>query len=194
MVLSWIWTFFVTISTIFATFRENGAAASAAALEGAKSAIELAFTIAGPLCLWSGVGALMERLGLTGKLAKCLSPLLGWLYPSTKKDPVLAGAVSANFCANLLGLGNAATPMGIRAVKRLADPGRPGIATDEMCRLVVMNTASIQLIPTTVAAVRAGAGSASPFDLLPCVWVSSVLSVSVGLIAAWCMGRVMGDG
>lgn len=194
MILSWIWTIFTLSSAIFAVIHGQGAAVSAAALDGARSGIELTFTIAGPLCLWSGAGKLMEKLGLTKMLAKWLSPLLGRLYPSGKKDPVLAGALSANFCANLLGLGNAATPMGIQAVKRLADPKRPGTATDEMCRLVVMNTASVQLIPTTVAAVRAGAGAASPFDILPCVWTASLLSVSAGLIAAWCMGKAVANG
>jgi len=92
--------------------------------------------------------------------------------------------------ANLLGLGNAATPMGIRAAGRLRDPKEPDKATDGLCRLVVMNTASIQLLPTTVAAVRQSAGCATPFDILPCVWISSVLSVSAGLLAATLMGRV----
>ena len=102
----------------------------------------------------------------------------------------LANDLSANICANILGLGNAATPMGIRAAGRLRDPGDPTLATDELCRLVVMNTASIQLLPTTVAALRRTAGCAAPFDILPCVWVSSILSVSAGLMAAWALGRI----
>lgn len=194
MVLSGVWVTFVVISFVFTIFYGRGAAVSTAALDGARLGIELTFTIAGPICLWSGAGKLMETLGLTKSLSKFMSPLLSRLYPSSKEDPFLAGALSANVCANLLGLGNAATPMGIQAVKRLTDPARPGVATDEMCRLVVMNTASIQLIPTTVAAVRASAGSAAPFDILPCVWTASVLSVCAGLLAAWCMGRVMADG
>lgn len=194
MVLTWIWTIFVVIATGFSVFQGQGASVTAAALEGAQSGIELTVSIAGPLCLWSGIGKLMEQLGLTGMLAKLLSPLLGRLFPKSKSDPELAGALSANVCANLLGLGNAATPMGIQAVKRLRDPLRPDIATDQMCRLVVMNTASIQLIPTTVAAVRAAAGAAAPFDILPCVWISSVLSVCAGLAAAWLLGKVLGDG
>ena len=136
----------------------------------------------------------MEQLGLTQTLAKLLAPVLHRLFPASRKDPALGGALSANVCANLLGLGNAATPMGIAAVNRLRDPQRPDIATDQMCRLVVMNTASIQLLPATVAAVRAGAGAAAPFDILPCVWVSSILSVSAGLLAAWVMGRWVSDG
>lgn len=194
MVLTWVWTLFVVIAAGFAVVRGQGAAVTSAALEGARSGIELTVAIAGPLCLWSGVGKLMEQLGLTGKLAKLLSPLLKRLFPKSKSDPELAGAISANVCANLLGLGNAATPMGIQAVKRLQDPLRPDIATDQMCRLVVMNTASIQLLPTTVAAIRSSAGASSPFDILPCVWVSSVLSVCAGLAAAWIMGKGRKDG
>ena len=94
-----------------------------------------------------------------------------------------------NVSANLLGLGNAATPMGIAAVKRMQELARTRTATDEMCRLIVMNTASIQLLPTTVAAVRASLGAAAPFDILPAVWVTSALSVTAGLLAARLLRR-----
>lgn len=189
MILTILWTIFATSAAIYAILNGTGAAVTAAAMEGASSAVRLTIAIAGPLCLWSGIGRLMERLGLTAGLSKLLSPVLHRLFPSCRTDPRLAGALSANVCANLLGLGNAATPMGIQAVRRLQDPRHPELATDEMCRLVVMNTASIQLLPTTVAALRASAGAASPFDLLPCVWMSSILSVAAGLLAAWIMGR-----
>jgi spore maturation protein A len=92
-------------------------------------------------------------------------------------------ALSANFSANLLGLGNAATPLGIRAARRMAQ-GCDGTASNELCRLVVLNTASIQLLPTTVASVRAACGSAAPFDILPAVWLASILSVAAGLLAS----------
>jgi spore maturation protein A len=91
--------------------------------------------------------------------------------------------VSANVSANLLGLGNAATPLGIQAARRMAR-GCHGAASDELCTLVVLNTASIQLIPATVGSLRAAAGSAAPFDILPAVWLTSVLSVAAGLTAA----------
>jgi spore maturation protein A len=135
----------------------------------------------------------MDRVGMTAMLSRLLSPILGWLFPQSRRDAELAGLLSGNVTANLLGLGNAATPMGIRAAGRLRDPADPGRATDQLCRLVVMNTASIQLLPTTVAAVRQSAGCSSPFDILPCVWVSSILSVSAGLLAAWFLGRVWHD-
>jgi len=194
MVLTTLWTTFAIISTLFAMSNHTGSAVTAAALEGAQTGITVSISIAGALCLWSGVGALMEKLNITHWLSVVFRPLLHRLYPSAETNPRLSQSLSANFCANLLGLGNAATPMGIQAVRQLQDPARPSIATDEMCRLVVMNTASIQLLPTTVAALRAAAGSSVPFDILPCVWLSSILSVSTGLLAAWLFGRLCRHG
>ena len=177
MVMTWFWTVCVLASVGFALAAGRGGDATAALLDGAQKGVTLCVSMAGPLCLWAGLGTVMDRAGLTGILAKALRPILGRLFPSSQRDPELAGHLSGNVTANLLGLGNAATPMGIRAA-------------GELCRLVVMNTASIQLLPTTVAVVRRSAGCASPFDLLPCVWVSSILSVSAGLSAAWLFGRI----
>lgn len=190
MAMTYFWTAAVIAAVCFSIFTGRGAETTGALLDGAAQGITLSVALAGPLCLWSGLGELMNRAGLIQPLARLLAPVLHRLYPSSKSDPVLAGDLSANVCANLLGLGNAATPMGIRAAGRLRDAARPTLATDELCRLVVMNTASIQLLPTTVAAVRRSAGCSAPFDILPCVWVSSILSVSVGLAAAWLLGRV----
>ena len=190
MVMSWIFTGMLYGSVLFAALSGHGGALSAAAVEGAQAGVTLALSITGAVCLWSGVGKLMEKIGVTASLSRLLSPVLGRIFPSTKKDARLAGSLSANVCANFLGLGNAATPMGIAAVRRLKDPEEPTLATDEMCRLIVLNTASIQFLPTNVAAVRSALGCASPFDILPAVWVSSLLSASLGVLAAWCLGKV----
>ena len=190
MVMSWIFTGMLFGSILFAALSGRGGALSAAAVEGAQAGVTLALSITGAVCLWSGVGKLMEKIGVTTFLSRLLSPLLGRIFPSTKKDARLAGSLSANVCANFLGLGNAATPMGIAAVRRLKNPKEPALATDEMCRLIVLNTASIQFLPTNVAAVRSALGCASPFDILPAVWVSSLLSASLGVLAAWCLGKV----
>ena len=190
MFLSWFWMASTLCAVCFALFSGTGGETAAAFLDGAESAVGLCVTMAGPLALWAGLGKLMERVGMTAALSRLLSPVLGRLFPKSRTDPELAGHLSANVTANLLGLGNAATPMGIRAAGRLRDPVDPARATDELCRLVVMNTASIQLLPTTVAAVRQGAGCLTPFDILPAVWVSSILSVSAGLLAAALLGRV----
>ena len=194
VVMSWIWTLILAISLVCAGVLDRGSALAGAVVQGAQAGISLAFSIAGSICLWSGVGALMERIGATTALAKLLSPALNRLFPSAKTDPILAGDLSANICANFLGLGNAATPMGIRAAKRLVDPARPELATDQLCRLIVLNTASIQLIPANVAAVRSNLRSAAPFDILPAVWITSICSVAMGLTAAWCFGKLWKNG
>ncbi|MFR8874279.1 MAG: spore maturation protein A [Oscillospiraceae bacterium] len=133
---------------------------------------------------------LWKKAGLNRILARFLSPVIDRLFPSARRDAKVGNLISANVCANLLGLGNAATPMGIAATKRMSRYAKPGEASHEMCRLIVMNTASIQLIPANVAAVRAGLGCAAPFDILPAVWVTSLCSVSVGLLAAFLLQRV----
>ena len=189
MVMSWIWTGMVAVSLIAAIFLGNGSALSAAVPKGAQAGVTLAISMAGSICLWTGAGKLMEKAGITGKLSKLLRPLLGRLFPSVKKDTQLENSLSANICANFLGLGNAATPMGIQAAQRLAR-GCNGIASDELCKLVVLNTASIQLIPANVAAVRSALGCATPFDILPAVWVTSLYSAGLGVAAAWLLGRL----
>ena len=156
---------------------------------GAASAVELTLGMLGPLCLWSGAAELMKRCGLDGRLAALFRPLLRRLLPRASRDAETLSAVSANVSANLLGLGNAATPPGIEAARRMAR-GCRGTADDELCRLVVLNTASIQLLPTTVASLRAACGSAAPFDILPAVWLTSLLSVAAGLLAARLLGRL----
>lgn len=189
MLMSWIWTGIGVMSLLCALLSGNGSALAAAIPQGAKAGVDLALTMAGSICLWTGVGKLMEKAGLTRLLTRLLRPLLFRIFPSCASDPALAGSLSGNICANFLGLGNAATPMGIDAAKRLAKKYPPGVAGNELCRLIVLNTASIQLIPATVAAVRAGLGCMTPFDILPAVWVASVCSAGLGLAAAWLLGR-----
>ena len=123
------------------------------------------------------------------KLGKLLRPVFRTLFPKAGRDEEALGYLSANVSANLLGLGNAATPMGIAAVKRMQELEKSHIASDEMCLLIVMNTASIQLLPTTMASVRASLGASSAFDILPAVWVSSVCSVCAGIFAAKILRR-----
>lgn len=188
MVMSWIWTGMILLSLLASLVLGNGSALSAAVPKGAQAGLELTISIAGSLCLWSGVGRLMEATGATTLLSRIFSPLLGRIFPSFRKDPVLAGHLSSNVCANFLGLGNAATPMGIQAAKRLSQGNTA--AGPELCRLIVLNTASIQLIPANVAAIRAQLGAPSPFDILPAVWITSVASAGMGLLAAWVLGRL----
>ena len=190
MAMPYFLTGLFSLSLLFGCATGQLSAVSAAALTGAQSAVELCLSMAGAICLWSGVMTLMDRCGLSEKLAALLRPLLRRILPNASRDSETLAALSANVSANLLGLGNAATPLGIRAATRMAQ-GCNGVASDELCRLVVLNTASVQLLPTTVASVRAGCGAAAPFDILPAGWVSSLLSVTVGRLAARLLERAV---
>ena len=187
MVMSWIWTGFVVISLVFSLLTGRGQALAPAILEGAQAGVSLAISMAGSICLWSGIGKLMAEAGLSGALARLLSPVINRLFPETRTDLALAGDISSNICSNFLGLGNAATPPGISAARRMAQGNS---VTDSLCRFVVLNTASIQLIPANVAAIRASLGCSTPFDILPAVWISSIASASLGLLAAWGLGKL----
>ena len=189
MTMAWIWTGMVALSLLCGLATGRGELVAAAAVEGAQSAVELCISMAGMLCLWTGVMEVMRRSGLAEKLSRLLRPVLRLLFPQVARDRAVMDSISANISANLLGLGNAARPLGIEAVRKM---GRktPGTASDAMCMLVVCNTASIQLIPTTVASVRAAAGSGAPFDILPAVWLASVLSVGVGILACKILARI----
>ncbi|WP_298031410.1 spore maturation protein A [uncultured Dysosmobacter sp.] len=189
MAMAWVWTGMVVLSLVFGLLTGNLDAVANAALDGARSAIDLSVSMAGILCLWSGVMEIMRVCGLSGGLARAFRPILRRLLPNACRDPETLAAVSANVSANLLGLGNAATPLGIQAARRMAR-GCGGTASDELCLLVVLNTASIQLLPATIASVRAAAGCKTPFDILPAVWLSSVLSVAAGLMTAQLLARV----
>lgn len=176
---------FIYLSSLLAAFLlENSAAAGAAVLEGTRDALSFSLDLGAALCLWSAVTELLERCGAAALLSRLLRPALRALYPRGAGDGETLNALSENAGANLLGLGNAATPAGIRAARGLRRLG----ARAELCTLVVMNTASIQLLPTTAASLRASLGSAAPFDITPAVWLSSALSLLAGLAAVRLLG------
>ena len=188
MAMAWVWTGMVVLSLVFGLLTGHLDAVANAALEGARSAIDLSISMAGILCLWSGVMEIMSACGLSASLARAFRPLLRRLLPNACRDEETLAAISANVSANLLGLGNAATPMGIRAASGMAGLRSPGIAR-ELSLLVVLNTASIQLLPTTIASVRSACGAAVPFDILPAVWITSVCSVTAGVVAVEVLER-----
>lgn len=189
MLMGGIWAGMLLVSLIAALLGGKTGALLPAAMEGAAAAVELCVKLTGSLCLFGALGKAMEQSGLMKKLGRLLGPIFRRLFPRTAADEEALGYLSANVAANVLGLGNAATPMGIAAVKRMKAISGSSTASDEMCRLIVMNTASIQLLPTTVASLRASLGAKSPFDILPAVWISSVLSLSAGLLAAKLFAR-----
>ena len=192
MTMTVIWTGMVVLSILCGLATGRGPEVAAAEVEGTSAAVQLALYIAGMLCLWTGVMEVMRQSGLADQLSRLLSPILRQLFPQAARDREAMDSISANVSANLLGLGSAATPLGLEAARRLARSS-PGTASDSLCMLVVCNTASIQLIPTTVASVRAAEGCQTPFDILPAVWLASALSVGVGIAACKLFSKVWRD-
>lgn len=184
MMFNLLLVFILIISFVFAALNGRLEQLSSAALSGACDAVTLCISLCGMICLWSGVMELMRQSGLSDKLSHLLRPILARLFPSAVRDSETMDALSSNVSANLLGLGNAATPAGIKAAKGMKRLSGQSTASNELCLLVVMNTASIQLLPATVASLRATLGASSPFDILPAVWLTSLLSVTAGIAAA----------
>ncbi len=183
--MGWILGGMIAFSVIAGFFSGNMESVSNAAIGGGQEALRLTLSLTGMLMLWSGVMKVAERSGLAAALSKLLSPLTRRLFPRLSPGGAALEKISLNLSANLLGLGNAATPLGLSAMQELdrLNPEK-GTATDEMLLFVVLNTASLQLLPATNAALRLAAGSRAPMEILPAVWLSSVLSVTAGLAVA----------
>jgi spore maturation protein A len=188
MFMSVVLTGIFIASVLYGAATGAADAVGTAAMDGAAAAVQFIIATGGVMCLWCGVMRVMEESGVSAALSRVLRPVLRRLFPKASSRPEIMDALSANVSANLLGLGNAATPMGIKAAQGMSRLSG-GEASDELCLLVVINTASIQLLPTTVAAVRSACGAAAPFDILPAVWVSTAVSVTAGLLAAAVFSR-----
>ena len=179
--MSYIIAAMFAVSIIFGAANGRSAEVSAAFISGAGSAVEICLGMCGAVCLWSGIIEIMKNCGLSSALSRGLHPILSRIYPKAFADSECAQAITENFAANLLGLGNAATPAGIRAATRMKTV--LGEDSREIGRLVVMNSSSIQLIPATVASIRASCGAENAFDIILCVWLTSLCAVLVGLAA-----------
>ena len=188
--LSIIWVGMVCISLLYGAATGRAAAVGGAAAQGIRQAVEFCLSVGSMICLWSGVMEVMRRSGLSARLSRLLRPVLRRLFPKAARSEDTLDALSMNVSANLLGLGNAATPAGIRAAQAMALDAHGKTATDELCLLVVLNTASIQLLPVTIASVRETAGAAVPYDILPAVWITSLCSVTAGLLAGKLLSRL----
>jgi Uncharacterized membrane protein, required for spore maturation in B.subtilis. len=185
--LNYIWAALILISVFCAMVTGRMPQLSAAVLSGAAGAVELVIAMAGMMCAWTGLIKIADAGGITGLLSRLLNPLMRLLFPSLKKGSPAVRAICMNITANLLGLGNAATPMGIAAMKELAKLNPSQTADNAMVMFVVINASSIQLIPTFMGTLRAKYGSPAPFDILPAVWLASVIALLAGIAAAKAM-------
>lgn len=175
----------IILSVIIGFIRGDAAAVSNGIINCCGDAVALAVTLCGIICLWSGIMRVAQASGLTEIIAKGLSPILSRLFKGINKKGKAMQYIVLNITANLLGLGNASTPFGIAAVKELEKEEKSSeAATDNMILFTVLNTASLQLIPTTAAALRLQHGSSAPMEILPAVWAVSVVNVTLTVIAA----------
>lgn len=180
------------LSLVFAAVNGTMPELSASIISKSGEAVELVISLCGIMCFWCGLMRVAERSGLTEKLARVLSPVVCALFRGIPRGSKAVGLITMNLAANILGLGNASTPLGIAAMRELAALDNANEhATDNMILLAVLNTASLQVIPATAAALRTANGADNPFDILPCVWIVSVYAAIVAVVSAKIMGRLV---
>ena len=183
--LNYIWSFIVVISIICSVLLGNTENLSNALINSGASSIELILTMAGIMCLWSGIMNIAIDSGFTSLMAKIFSPILRRLFPKLDRNGEAFQSITMNVSANLLGLGNTATPFGLKAMEQLHTlNNKSDEASNEMVIFVVINTASLQLLPTTLASLRQAYGSSAAFEIIVPVWISSACALFVALIIA----------
>lgn len=178
--MNYLWGFIILISLIYASINGNVGETMSAAFDGATDAVTLVLSFAGIMCLWTGLINAAEEAGLSKALKKILSPLIRFLFPNLDKKSRALDFITLNICSNLLGLGNGATPMGVKAMKEL-DRGE-SYPTDEMCMFIVLNTTAFQLIPSSILALRTAMGSEDAFSVIVPIWITSLISLSVSVV------------
>ena len=189
--INYVWGFLIIISVICAIVTGNGEGVSSGLMNGAEKATKLLITLFGVIVFWSGIMKVAEKSRLTGKLVKLLSPILRKIFPDVDESSNAFQAMALNISANLIGIGNAATPFGLKAMAELQKNNlRKDTATDSMVIFVVMNTASMQLIPATIGFLRDSYGSKEPFSIIPCVIICSFCALCVALLLAKGLNRV----
>ncbi len=188
--LNLLFLLMIVVSVISASFLGTMGAVSNALIGTATTALNLMLTIGGGIILWGGIMEIAKVSGLTTLLSKTIEPFLLLIFKGMKRGSEEIKAISMNVIANLLGLGGAATPLGLAAMEEM-DKKNPhkGTATKNMILFVVMNTASIQLVPTTIGLLRLQSGSENPFEIIPAVLLVSLCSVTVGIILAKVLHR-----
>ena len=188
--LNYIWAVMIVVGVIYGVFTGNIEQVGAGAIESAEEAVKLCITMLGIMSMWMGFMGVAEKSGLVAKAEKMLEPVIHWLFPALPKDHKARAHIITNIIANILGLGWAATPAGLKAMEELAkDPipqkGKilPGhISTNEMCTFLVLNISSLQLIPVNMIAYRSQYGSASPASIVAPAILATTISTLVGVI------------
>lgn len=181
--LNYIWAGMIILSLFVSVFTGKTTEVTNEIMKSAAFAVEMCIKLLGIMCFWTGLMGIAEKSGAINIAGKIIMPLTKFIFPEIAQRSKAMNAIVSNMVANILGLSNAATPFGIAAMKELHKlSGRSGTATNAMCMFVVINTASIQLIPSTVIAIRAAAGSSDPFEIIVPVWFASIIAASFGIV------------
>lgn len=182
--LNIVWPTFIIISIIFAILSGNIKELNNSIFESTSTAVNLCITLVGTMCLWNGIMQIAGKTSAMQKITKILRPIMKLLFPNLKKDSNIYQEISMNMVANILGLGNAATPLGIKAMKSMQEENKDKkVLTNEMATFIVLNTASIQIIPTTVIAIRNSLGSSDPTRIIVPVWIATICAAIAGITA-----------
>ena len=184
--MNFVWSALIISSLLSGFINGNLQETMQAGLEGAASAFPVLLSFSGIMCFWSGILKVAEVSGAVGFCEKLLSPIVGKLFPKTEAK----NHITMNIIANLLGMGNAATPAGISAMKKLSEEnGKSEYPSQEMSRFAVLNTASLQLIPTTIITLLASFGDTNPYRIVPLIWISSCLSLLSALFMDYILSK-----
>lgn len=184
--MNYLFAGMILLSLVFGIMGGRVQEVSEAALNEGITAVELVIQLCGGLCLWSGVMKVAQKSGLTDSLSRMMAPILKPLFRPIHPASEAGKLISMNMVANLIGLGNAVTPLGIAAMRELEKYSHnKKKATNNMVMFVVLNTASLQIIPTTTAMLRLAAGSKAPMEIVPAVWIASLCSVISGVLMVW---------
>lgn len=192
--LNYIWVGLLLIGFIVGIFNGRIDQVTKAAMDSAQSAVMVCIGLLGVMCLWTGLMKIAEKSGLVTSIGRLVRPILGFLFPDIPKDHPALGAIVMNLVANFFGLGNAATPLGIKAMNELQSLNKnKKTATDSMCMFLVLNTAAIQLVPANIIALRTSEGSKKPAEIIVCIWIASICATIMGIIAAKLLAKVWND-
>lgn len=181
--LNILWPIFIIISFIYAILTGNVQNVNNSIFESTSEAVKLSITLLGTMCLWTGIMKIAQKTSFVSNLTILLRPIIDFLFPEMKKNKVVKEQISMNIIANILGLGNAATPLGLKAMKSMQEENQEkDTVSNSMAMFIVLNTASLQLIPTTVIAIRASLNSTNPTSIIIPVWGATIAAAISGII------------
>lgn len=183
--LNFIWPIFIIVSFVYAIINFRVQEVNNSIFESTKLAVELCISLLGTICLWNGIMQIATETKIIKHLSKILNPVMKKIFPDIKKEEKVHKEITMNIIANIMGLGNAATPLGLKAMKSMQKNNTDkNKLSNSMCMFIVLNTASIQLIPTTVIAIRSSLGSNNPTAMIIPVWIATIFAAMAAIISS----------